>query len=253
MKLKPCTRCKQTKPLTDFSPRLSAADGRTSQCRACSNEYARSNRSDQTRAYSKEWQRQRARKLGVPEKRKVKDCGSEHKQCFDCLAIKLLDDFSPSKMGKLGRAAYCRPCLSKRVTRDKTRHAKRTQNWRLANRDKYLIQHRTNQVRRRFKQMQLDSGLVTTAIIKSILDCSTCSYCRQEIEMSDRSLDHVIPLNLRGPHHPDNLVMACRSCNSSKSDRLLHDWPDFSGDYSAVFGSQDRENRYRQLLQSALA
>lgn len=51
----------------------------------------------------------------------------------------------------------------------------------------------------------------------------TCHYCRRQSDSytSDPdgqpwNTDHVKPLSLGGPHTLDNVVLACRSCNSSK-------------------------------------
>ena len=38
------------------------------------------------------------------------------------------------------------------------------------------------------------------------------------------TLDHVTPLSKGGAHVIENLVPACRPCNSSKGDKLLADW-----------------------------
>lgn len=51
--------------------------------------------------------------------------------------------------------------------------------------------------------------------------CHWC--CRALIEMN-RSIDHVIPLARGGHHIPDNLVVACKKCNSSRADRLISEW-----------------------------
>lgn len=48
-----------------------------------------------------------------------------------------------------------------------------------------------------------------------------CLYCGS---VSQLAVDHVIPLNRGGADGGDNAVWACRSCNSSKSDRDLFDW-----------------------------
>lgn len=48
-----------------------------------------------------------------------------------------------------------------------------------------------------------------------------CSYCgnKENIEQ-----DHVRPLTKGGSHTKTNIIPACRSCNSSKRQRLLEDW-----------------------------
>lgn len=52
-------------------------------------------------------------------------------------------------------------------------------------------------------------------------DGRRCTYCG-----SDENLecDHIVPVSRGGGHGDDNLTTACRSCNRSKSDRLLEEW-----------------------------
>lgn len=46
-----------------------------------------------------------------------------------------------------------------------------------------------------------------------------CAYClKTGIELT---MDHAIPLSKGGPHHIDNIVPACKSCNSVKHDRSI--------------------------------
>jgi 5-methylcytosine-specific restriction endonuclease McrA len=48
-------------------------------------------------------------------------------------------------------------------------------------------------------------------------DGHRCQYCGASAE----NIDHVIPRSRGGPHAWDNVVAACRPCNSRKRDRLL--------------------------------
>ena len=50
-------------------------------------------------------------------------------------------------------------------------------------------------------------------------DASTCQYCGASAE----NLDHVIPRSKGGPHTWENVVAACRPCNTRKEDRLPHE------------------------------
>jgi 5-methylcytosine-specific restriction endonuclease McrA len=47
----------------------------------------------------------------------------------------------------------------------------------------------------------------------------TCQYCGHPAE----NVDHVIPRSLGGRHVWDNVVAACRRCNSRKKNRLHHE------------------------------
>ncbi|MCD8487512.1 HNH endonuclease [Kamptonema cortianum] len=51
-------------------------------------------------------------------------------------------------------------------------------------------------------------------------DRYTCQYCGATKHLT---LDHVIPRSKGGTHTWDNVVTACEKCNSTKSDRLLHE------------------------------
>lgn len=48
-----------------------------------------------------------------------------------------------------------------------------------------------------------------------------CTYCNKE---SDTTFDHIIPVANGGMDEIKNMVPACQSCNSSKSDRNILDW-----------------------------
>ncbi len=48
-----------------------------------------------------------------------------------------------------------------------------------------------------------------------------CCYCA---EAGRLSADHLLPLKRGGPHAGDNLVWACRSCNSSKGATDVLEW-----------------------------
>lgn len=49
---------------------------------------------------------------------------------------------------------------------------------------------------------------------------AVCAYCGGP----GGTVDHVVPLSRGGQHTEGNLVPACRSCNSSKADKLLVEW-----------------------------
>jgi 5-methylcytosine-specific restriction endonuclease McrA len=50
-------------------------------------------------------------------------------------------------------------------------------------------------------------------------DGHRCQYCGASAE----NIDHVIPKSKGGPHAWDNVVAACRPCNTRKRDRMLED------------------------------
>lgn len=51
-------------------------------------------------------------------------------------------------------------------------------------------------------------------------DNHTCRYCHQMAG----TVDHIIPTSRGGTHHTDNMIAACRRCNTSKASRTLTEW-----------------------------
>lgn len=51
-----------------------------------------------------------------------------------------------------------------------------------------------------------------------------CHWCCRPLTERNHTIDHVTPLHRNGKHIPDNLVAACRSCNSSKGYKLVSEW-----------------------------
>ena len=50
-------------------------------------------------------------------------------------------------------------------------------------------------------------------------DSNRCQYCGAAAE----NIDHIIPRSKGGEHTWENVVAACRPCNSRKQDRFLHE------------------------------
>ena len=58
-------------------------------------------------------------------------------------------------------------------------------------------------------------------------DGLACAYCRDSVESgAELTLDHVIPHSHGGKNGADNLVTACRKCNSSRGNRSVEDFAD---------------------------
>lgn len=54
-----------------------------------------------------------------------------------------------------------------------------------------------------------------------------CAYCGISIYWGvfrDVHIDHIQPLSKGGTNWPDNITLACKSCNCSKSSKTLSDW-----------------------------
>jgi hypothetical protein len=84
-----CPKCKTVKPLDDFGPDSRSRDGKNSYCYEC----------------DRERQRERRRRLGVPEYTPKQT--DTHKYCPDCQEFVLLSEYHRDATRPGGYQAYC--------------------------------------------------------------------------------------------------------------------------------------------------
>ena len=61
-----------------------------------------------------------------------------------------------------------------------------------------------------------------------LLSGSKCSYCGS---IDNLALDHIFAKKLGGKDSGDNLIYACRSCNSSKGKKDMMEWMDYKNTF----------------------
>lgn len=52
-------------------------------------------------------------------------------------------------------------------------------------------------------------------------DDGRCQYCERTINLSDATVDHVVPKSRGGQNAWENVALACSKCNQKKGSRLL--------------------------------
>lgn len=63
-----------------------------------------------------------------------------------------------------------------------------------------------------------------------------CFYCRQDLTCHNSTYDHIIPVSDNGSEHPDNFVVACKSCNK------LRGTCDFNVFTNIITSQEDSDN-----------
>jgi hypothetical protein len=97
----------------------------------------------------------------------------------------------------------------------------------------------------RFKKLQSGeiewSGAIREYLRERELP-NQCIYCGSVERLG---YDHLVPTSRGGPDIPENVVMACRSCNSSKGDKGLYEWFKLDKRYEVP---RVAEGKYLKLL-----
>lgn len=104
--------------------------------------------------------------------------------------------------------------------RKNNRHEIRKKNREYKRKNKDLVNRLNN--KRRAKKRKLPSNLTKKQWleIKSKFD-NRCAYCGENKELQQ---EHFIPLAKGGEFTHNNIIPACKSCNSSKQDKDFFDW-----------------------------
>lgn len=126
-----------------------------------------------------------------------------------------------AKVAPLEGKGLCAPCYQRRYQRahpDKV--ASRNARYRTKHRTKALITRSVVQSRRRARQHALPATL-TVSEWQAILAAHQhrCAYCgRDDVALTQ---DHVVPVSRGGGTTADNIVPACKPCNSRKGVRSV--------------------------------
>ncbi len=54
-----------------------------------------------------------------------------------------------------------------------------------------------------------------------------CYYCHQKFPYKDLTMDHLVPLARGGRSTKDNLVPACKDCNTKKKNMMSVEWDEY--------------------------
>lgn len=216
---KTCTKCGQTKPITDFRKDKRLKSGYGGQCKTCKykqteqwvkNNYARK------LEINNNYKARNPEKVALGKKQwalENKDLVRErNKQYRKDNAVRL------SQQAAQWRAS------------NKEQIAKNNAAWRAANKERKKSNDdawwRNNPdkvaargMRRRARKKAATIYLVTDRDVRKLWN-QPCIYCGAKAE----HIDHVLPLYLGGTHSIGNLAPACAPCNLSKGKKLLSEW-----------------------------
>ena len=197
---KECTQCGSEYPTTsEHFAEVKKGSGRLrSTCRACGREKARQNYHDNKESYrkrSREWAQQHPERMRELQREWYCENREAH--------LKRTKQYQSENREKLSQAA------AEYRSRNAAKIRERSQRWRAENKDKVRVY---NHSRRRS-----GSTIVESDIIHKIeLQIGLCFYCCKRLN-DNYHVDHLIPIALGGSNSPENIVIACPTCNLQKN------------------------------------
>ena len=203
--LKKCTKCGQEKPATNeyFSKQKGGKNGLSSSCKQCYKLYAQQNA---------ESIRERKKKYRQENHEHIKEVSRIYRE----------QNKEFIKKYRQENADYLKEYLKEYCK---------------SNKDKC----KTRRNRYRSLKRQLPSTL--TAVqwhkIKETFN-NRCAYCNKQTNLAQ---EHFIPLSKGGEYTHNNIIPACKSCNSSKGNKDFFEWyPQYK------YYSKKREKKILKLL-----
>jgi predicted Zn-ribbon and HTH transcriptional regulator len=262
--MKRCTTCKTDKDLSEFNKNRSEKDGYTHVCKACRKESSKQRyeeKKDELLEANKTWrENNRGRANEIAKKAKVKArqlkldspamctrCGASfprlkykhNKYCPNCAVsiqkertAKYFED-NAEHISEQRREYFNRPetksqrkayyDMRMRMEGDAVRAAARKRSAELKDNPEFIAARLAASLRSRSNY-----GDVSAEHIKHLYKWQEgrCYYCNEIIskEGRQRHFDHVVPRSLGGSANPDNIVLACKTCNGmgQKGNKILH-------------------------------
>lgn len=248
---KTCTKCGETKPLSEFSKHRGQKDGLQSQCKGChASLYAARREEIKTRvaAYAathKEEIKTRGAAYRAKHKVEIKARRAAHYATNKEKVKARVAAYAATHKERVAayRAAYYAAHKEEISAQqaayyetNKERINARTADYYAAHREETKAAvdawrkanpHAVRALKHKRRALTLQAeGTHTAADIEAQYkrQRGRCYYCGEKVGKT-YDVDHVVPLSRGGTNDPDNLVIACASCNRSKSDKLPSEWP----------------------------
>lgn len=174
------------------------------------------------------------------------------KRCYICKKDLPLESFSKDKARYDGLSSGCKICRNKlkKIYRENNKDI--IQKYRDSHKEEMVALHRRWEIlhpeerritwqKRRNRKKQLPSTLTIEQWekVKQAFD-NKCAYCGKMLPLEK---EHFIALTNSGEFTSNNIICACKSCNSGKANRDFFEWYP-----RQKFHSKKRENKILKFL-----
>jgi len=212
---KACTKCQQTKPLTEFSPSASSKLGVRSCCKSC-NALSTASYRARNPSYSAEY----SKKYRAANPERVKANNKKFREQNPNYAKDYHSQYRELENLRSRKNYWSDP--AKQSLRKKLERQQNPAKFKERNR-KYALSNRNKLNEKAARRRSLKANAKTYALSKKEIHKlynSACIFCGKPSE----TMEHLIPLVRGGSHGIGNLAPACGSCNYSKAGRTVMEW-----------------------------
>ena len=204
--MKHCKKCGNDLPFTSFGKNKRMKDGYQFYCKECS-------RKENQRYYT-----ENKEKVNAKNRRNYEENKEERLK-----QIKNWSNKNREKRNQIDRRSYIK---------HKAKRISKSLKWIKENPEKHA---KRNQERRAtIRNLEANFTSVDWEKCKSIFN-NTCAYCGKKSKLQQ---EHVIPVSKGGTYTKDNILPACKSCNSSKNNRDFATWYKSYKHYNEVRGAK---------------
>jgi hypothetical protein len=233
--MKRCFKCKEIKPVDQFSPSKQSKDGRHTNCKACRCLMVKE-------AYRKDIEKSRAIDRERHSKNRESDNAKQREHYLEN-RDKVLEQNRKyraehkEELNEKDRLDYLAHAEERREEKriyrrdnpEKVREANRKHY-----RTKYAIDPYSYKQSKHKRKARIkgNGGSYTSRDIELQLKNQgyTCWWCglpfNEEVHTLRQSVDHRIPIDRGGDNNPGNIVLAHLSCNCSKKNKMPWEWSD---------------------------
>ena len=197
--VKVCNKCKKELSINLFCINNATEDGLQLMCKSCNKQYRQDNReriSRSSKAYRK------------VHKERIVEYAKKYYKSNKGKVLEACKKYHDTHKGKIAKV-----CKLYRET-----HKEQRKQWNIDNpgkRRQYI--HRCRAVKLSILCTFTPEEWVE---VKKRFN-NTCAYCGKDKPLEQ---DHVYPTSKEGEYTSGNIIPACKSCNSSKKNKLFRDW-----------------------------
>ena len=229
MELKTCSKCNRELNITNFNKKKEGKNGFCSECKQCATlryKKWREENKEKVADYHKEYIKNNKDSLGIYKKEYNENNKEKTKEYQNKNKVKISNynkiyrQKNPEKSKEYyeKNKEYHVAKSKEYYEKNKEIIASKNKKYQLKNPEKFRVS--TQKYKAKKRTLEATLTLEQWVKIKDYFN-EKCAYCGKESKLEQ---EHFTPLSKGGEYTHNNIIPACKSCNSSKRDKNFFEW-----------------------------